>query len=373
MTEKERYLRTGDAALFRLSFLCDPHFVWQRLKAVRSWREGRRRVQDVLRLLRWRLQDRVFDLRLRAAPAGSTKRVKPAPLPPCPSESLPRPHVHLSWNIHIACNYDCPYCWFHGHWHEFGKAANLVLAPDAWQRHWERFNARCGPAHIDIAGGEPFTYPGFLDILERVCKNNTCDVTTNLSLPVEPFLARMDPARVALSASFHPESAGDPQAFIEKLLRLRQAGFRAEAFVVAWPPTLLRMQELVGRFREHGIALNVQPFRGEWRGRAYPRGYTAAARALLERLIQGGLQDQPATEDAQRVLTYQLAEKPTSGRLCNAGVLYGRIQANGDVTRCAQGGRLIGSFLSEDFRLCEKAEPCPFPNCPCINEMSYIL
>jgi MoaA/NifB/PqqE/SkfB family radical SAM enzyme len=332
-------------------------------------------------------EDLVIDARLRASRLLHAWRARrPAsvadmvPNPASPMETHPPCRIHLSWNIHIECNYDCSYCWFHDHWQEF-KAGNRYLPAADWKRHWERFNARYGPAKVDIAGGEPFTYPGFLDILETVGKNNVVLISTNLSWGVERFIARIDPSRVQISASFHPAYV-DPRVFLDKIVRLRRAGFHASASLVAYPTYLHRLLEVVDLFARRGVHLDVQPFRGLWKGRVYPDSYTPAVKSLMERLMSGrhvresypGYPEETLTnrfDTSPLAIEYQLGRKSTLGVRCNAGVLYGRLQSDGAVTRCAQGG-FVGDFFDEGFRMGETAEPCPFRFCDCINEVVHI-
>ena len=55
----ERYLRTNDPKLFRLSFLCDPVFVANRFRTLRSWRDFHYRTRNVFRLLTQKLLNKI--------------------------------------------------------------------------------------------------------------------------------------------------------------------------------------------------------------------------------------------------------------------------------------------------------------------------
>lgn len=351
-------------------------------------RDVRTAMQQAWRRLRAIQRDRIFDARLTSARLAFAARRRVAsrtmeqiPEPPSPIERNPLCRYEFSWNIHVACNYDCTYCWFHDHWDEF-KANNIYRPAEEWTRHWARFNERYGPAKIDIAGGEPFTYPQFLEILEAIGKKNVIVISTNLSWGVERFLQRIDPDHVEIAASLHPEFVGSEQVFLEKLIKLRKAGFHANASLVAYPPFLPRLHDILEPFLSRGIFVDVQPFRGEFDGRLYPQSYTRGSERLVGDMIGGAyrkefypeLELKPKThriETSPLVLEYQLGRKSTLGIPCNAGVFYGRIQSNGDVTRCAQGG-YVGNFLSDDFTMGREAEPCPFKHCDCINEIVYI-
>lgn len=333
----------------------------------------------------------VFDLRSDMALARlmsgfkPSRRPDPVPNPPSPARGNPPAAVQLSWNIHAACNYDCPYCWFHGHWDDF-SGGNVYLPPGEWAGHWDRFNDRCGGAEIYIAGGEPFVYPGFEQIVARLSKRNVVFVITNLAWAPASVIGKLDPAKVAFSASFHHQAAGSADAFAEKVASLRRAGFHAGASIVAYPPFLRQLPDWVDAFMARGIYPVVQPFRGEWRGRAYPAAYSRQGRRLVEWLARGefvgkygplawraaggGRTDtERKTDDFAR--EYQLAPRVTRGALCNAGRSYGRLQFNGDMIRCSQGG-YVGKFFDRDFNMGAGAQACPFRFCECGNEVVYV-
>jgi len=392
---------------FRLSLLLSPSYLNQRRKQIHSFGDLFLRIKNIFvyshQLIRartgeWReaavqavrkplgaRRDKILDRELRQSRVRFASRPRAAggylPNPPSPVERNPLCRYELSWNTHVSCNFDCSYCWFHGHWEEFAPLNRYVPAAD-WKRHWARFNAKHGPAKIDIAGGEPFTYPQFLEILEDLGRKNVVVVSTNLSWGVERFIAHVDPDHVEISASFHPEFAGAPEAFLEKITRLRKAGFHANVSLVAYPAFLPRLLEFVDLFLSRGILLDVQPFRGMWEGRLYPQSYTADSKALLEKIIDGahrgeyypGLPPERKihrVEATSLVLEYQLGRKSTRGVACNAGVFYGRLQPHGDVTRCSQGA-YVGNFFDENFGFWPQAEPCPFKQCDCVNEIIYI-
>ncbi len=307
----------------------------------------------------------------------------PVPDPPPPSASGARPDVMLSWNIHAVCNYDCPYCWFHGRWGEFAGRA-VSLPPEEWMEHWDRFNDGHGKAEIYIAGGEPFVYPRFPELLSRLSRRNTVYVITNLAWdPADA--AGLDPGKVGFSASYHCAAAGPAEVFAGKVCRLRSAGFSTALSIVAYPPYLPSLPGMVDAFMSRGINPVVQPFRGEWRGGRYPEAYSPAEKRLVAWLSRGGYlsaypesaRRRAADEAAARGggedfgREYLLAPFRTRGLPCNAGRDYGRLQFNGDMIRCSQGG-YVGNFLEPDFSMSSVARPCPFRTCECVNEVVYV-
>lgn len=418
---------------FRLGLLLSPRYFIPQLRSIRSAGELARRILDLLRYLEflevnsrggfrgrghraavrfasalggtlsWArvasvkalsflirpvhvLSDRRYDAALAAAWAGFGPSREPQPVinPPSPVDRNPHAKLHLSWNIHISCNYDCAYCWFHGHWKDFAR--NNLYAPAAdWIPYWKRFNGRHGPAKVDIAGGEPFTYPAFQEILAALAQDNIVTVSTNLSWAPERVIGTVDPAKTEFSVSFHPDFV-PVDVFIEKIIKLRRSGFHTNASLVAYPPFLTRLPDWLDAFVSRGIYLTIQPFRGEWKDRVYPSSYTRSASGLVDRLIRGEYPARYAPEtvraltvnsassgipDIPLTLKYHLQRCSPLGKPCNTGVLYGRLQNNGDVTRCAQGG-YVGNFFKDDFKMGTEPLPCPFHHCDCSNEMIYM-
>lgn len=394
---------------FRLRFFFAPGYLAARLHEIRSVRDFTSRFFNIFiyiakhALLKpakavvwallvkpsWVIMDAVSDATLSTTIDKFQPRRIPRPVKNPPSKDTVGIHkcVRLSWNIQIACNHDCPYCWFHGKWQEYqGKA--VILSAKEWSTHWSRFNDRYGPAHIDIAGGEPFTYPGFIDILAMLSMRNTILAITNFAWDPSKVIGRIDPAKVDFSCSFHPEFAPSPEVFADKVARLREAGFYANVSIVAYPPYLKRLAEWSDAFFSRGIYLTVLPFRGWWKGRYYPTAYTATGRRGLDWFMNGEFlrfypeevvcAAFPARISECKTLIrgriakeYQLNLKQTKETLCNSGKLYGRLQFDGNMLRCSQGGH-VGNFLSEDFRMHDDAKPCPHSNCECINEVIYL-
>jgi hypothetical protein len=290
--------------------------------------------------------------------------------------------IHLSWNTHIACNYDCTYCFFHGHWDELA-AHNKVRRPEEWELFWNRFNQRFGSARVDIAGGEPFTYPGFFRILRHLTRSNYASISTNLSWNVDPVIRQIDPKRVVLNASFHPEYA-DRDEFLEKVIRLRQAGFHISVSYVIWPRVWHRVPSDFAAFLKHGIYCGAQPFRGTFWGLKFPEDYGVVTKWLMKEMIEDRLWfrlipscpeyrdlETPRDDVTSLVVEYQLGRKSVYGKACNTGRIYFRLESDGRALRCAQGG-FIGNVFDEDFALWSEARPCEFQKCECINEMLYV-
>ena len=50
--------------------------------------------------------------------------------------------ISFNWDIHLACNYKCPYCWWHGKEEEINKKnfyVNIDKVIDAWSEEEDTF------------------------------------------------------------------------------------------------------------------------------------------------------------------------------------------------------------------------------------------
>ncbi|HOW27049.1 MAG TPA: radical SAM protein [Elusimicrobiota bacterium] len=257
--------------------------------------------------------------------------------------------VRFTWNIHWSCNYRCSYCFFDTHWEEYGKR-NVYKTVEEWMECWTRIHQKYGRCFLTINGGEPFTYPNFVELIHRISQIHwPINITTNTSVVLDKFIKTVDPAKVSLSISFHPQYHTIDD-FIDRLFRLRQSGFTEGCLnFVAYPPFLPDLQRYVDRFTALGESLKVIPFIGEYKGVRYPDGYNADEKKVL------GMTDS------------WVAQKQHKGMLCRAGQMAGLLLPDGNVARCGQIGdrHIIGNFFDKDFQLLPEPMPCDVEFCPC--------
>ena len=258
-------------------------------------------------------------------------------------------NVWFEWNITYHCNYRCPYCFFDGKWEEYGPRT-VFLSPGEWEARWKRIADMYGEVFLVVSGGEPFTYPGFADIVAAVSKMHYMNISTNGTGDLDEFVTKADPERVSLTLAFHPEYA-ELGSVIKRVKKLRKKGFRIEYInLCAWPPYVERIEDYVSKAGAEGVMLKVIPFCGLYEGKVYPDSYTGREKSVL------GLDSEWEKSVSRK------------GSLCMAGYRTALIYPDGKVARCGQMGEkyLIGNFFEDGFALLPGPAQCLAQRCPCL-------
>ncbi|MFH1283897.1 MAG: radical SAM protein [bacterium] len=264
------------------------------------------------------------------------------------------------WDIHYACNYRCPYCWFDGRWHELSRQ-NKYLPLDEVLKPWKDIYERYGPAHIELIGGEPFIYPRFAELIRELSQMHTIGITTNLSVDPGKFIKQVDPSKVKVTPTFHPLFA-DFDKFVRSSLLLKGNGMSYQVNYLAYPPHLKLLKYYMNKFNEYNLKLFIMTFWGKYNGTDYPQSYTQEEKRLIEPYL-GNRQGEK----------FQLEPKQVKGKLCRAGQIYATIKADGLVFRCGGScSELIGNLFSDTFKLLNAPSSCKSEFCPC-NEWASLL
>jgi MoaA/NifB/PqqE/SkfB family radical SAM enzyme len=280
--------------------------------------------------------------------------------------SIPPKRVFLTWDIHYGCNYNCSYCNTPKPWNPPGswdrnRDKVAYLEANRWLKIWEDIYRRYGSCEIHITGGEPFTYPSFLELIRDLSKMHTLEIITNLCSDVNDIIATVTADRVRIGTTFHPEFA-DLEEFLKKHLILREHGFDTWANYVAYPPQLDKMAQYKKEFDKLGISFNIQPFMGYFQEREYPMGYTDSELSYLK-----GCYD---NDDIVNKKTVEWktgsGQKNTKGKPCRMGQMYAKIYPIGDAYRCcANKAEKIGNLIDGTFKLLEEPLPCESEHCFC--------
>lgn len=268
--------------------------------------------------------------------------------------------VSFNWDMHYACNYRCPYCWFYGKWQQMADQ-NKYPPLDRILKIWENIYNKYGCAHIELIGGEPLIYPNIIQLVKGLSVFHRIGITTNLSVEVNDFVRQIDASFVQVCGSFHPAFA-DLEKFLKRAVLLKEKGFGNKIFYVAYPPQIKMLPYYEEKFKQHGILLSVLTFWGQYNGVSYPQGYTEEEKSVIHPYL--------GTREGEK---FQLEPKAVKGRLCRAGQLYANIKADGTVYRCGgSSSQVIGNFFQEDFKLLDKPLACEAETCPC-NEWAGLI
>jgi len=257
------------------------------------------------------------------------------------------PINNIIWNMTRKCNFRCEYCYFP---HDNTPVTETLPVEkikkflDGTGRKWT----------VGMTGGEPFIYPGFVDVCQTLTETHNLGVDTNLSVSskVKEFAERIDPARVddlyvALHIQERERIKGVP-AFIENARLLLDKGFTVIVNYVVHPTLEHRFLEDRAFFASHGIAITPRPFRGEFEGRRYPEAYGDRAAAIFA--------DNP--EQGKKV-AFNFFGVP-----CTAGMTLLRMEPDGTIFRCPGDKTILGNVMDE-VDIYDGPELCTKKRCPC--------
>lgn len=189
------------------------------------------------------------------------------------------------WHYSAQCDYRCDYC-YHSvdGWENLQRCQGKLRTAEECCRAWEAVHAAQGRCRIQLAGGEPFLEPGFINMMAGVSRLHAMHITTSLSQPVDRFIASVDPRQIEINATYHPRYA-DIVVFAERVEQLRGAGFSCGACYLAHPLQMREMLNYKKFLLARGIPLAIAAFRGMHEGKKYPEAYTPQERQWYRRVV----------------------------------------------------------------------------------------
>ena len=270
----------------------------------------------------------------------------------------------------------------------FGGEHRFMSAVDAhlWLDALDRIARKHGRMFASFCFGEPMADPMVRRLMGALANDgHMIDVVSNIVQPIDTwreFAALMPDPRsrdnVGVATSFHPHywlqrnAPADPSIalnlFLSKRLDIRrETGFRVGTAIVIGHPDWIDDGSLE-RWVETLISANVHHdvihFDGFAIGGKYPEAYTLKQREKLRELMG------PSFD----VNTDDMIHNWQPGRYCRSGADYVNIAPNGDILRCAMGGRPLGNILDgDDVTLNHGPTPCPFDACPCPGMWEYLM
>ncbi|NTU66615.1 MAG: radical SAM protein [Candidatus Moranbacteria bacterium] len=275
------------------------------------------------------------------------------------------------WLLNMECNFECPYCFYDdsqrslktrvGDWvreripainpykTRFIKADEIGNFFDKTDKRW----------WIIISGGEPFVYPHFIEVVKRLSKKHLITIGTNLSLPIDKFIQEIDPKNiwsfyVSLHLGERERKGSSADELLEKVKKLRDAGFRVEINFVAYPPLIPRFKEIKDKFSAEGFEIEAKVFRGVYDGKSYPDNYSEEERDIFYDSIPSEIDKAASFENLS------FMDVP-----CTAGKNLIRINPNGSITRCPHDHENLGNIFTGKMNLHDKVKKCRVPYCKC--------
>lgn len=289
----------------------------------------------------------------------------------------------FTWDIHYSCNYYCTYCFFKDEWKEKSKF-NVYPGIDKWVEVWNGIYDKYGSCNIHITGGEPFTYPGIMELVSKLVVNHTIGFDTNLSFSPAEFLAKVtNPEKVSFSSAYHPDFEQLTE-YLNKLESLRNAGCKLSGFnFVAYPPVLSKLEEYKNKAKERGLDITVMPYRGFYNDKEYPGAYTPLEKAIVEGKNIADVQDEVSNQDQKEESEVNRPTKDMlewygddnnsrEGKMCKMGEVYAKVHPNGNAHRCCmtwENWGLLGNLLDGSFKFYDNPRPCPYAKCSCSSAM----
>ena len=315
-----------------------------------------------------------------------------------------KPEIEINWLINDFCNFSCTYCYPGLRKNEFSGIRDIQTIVDGFDR--------IGPELlIYISGGEPFLFPSFVELCDKLTQRHTISMNTNLAhKDVIRFAENINPEKVrCVHCSMHiqeRERLGLIQDFIQKYKLLEGKGFYVFASYVLYPPLMKRFKEDYEYFKSQGIILRPKVFRGlyyRFEGqnfriprlvrrvinclspklysnifvRRYPEAYSKDEKEMILYYINKSQEDgsfninhEHDIEDGRLSDVYLdqffVDGFPSfKGSFCLAGKNFFRMTPEGEVYRCYDEKRYLGNLFEGDITVFKEPAKCVSEACSC--------
>ena len=279
--------------------------------------------------------------------------------------------ILTDWELNIFCNFSCDYCLnskdrraknkkYTGH----ENIEQIVDFFDKSSRTWL----------IHMSGGEPFIHPSFIELCSKLTKKHYISINTNLtSSSINNFIETIDPSRVAfIHCSLHYEERirhNLINSFIDKFNQLKSRKYNSFVSQIFYPPSIGNFEAISTLFKNENIVIRPKAFSGFIGKKQYSAAYTNEEKALFAEYSR--LADSQDHVSLFQIEPCLVGKYSTSGDLsfkglpCDAGKTFVQIKCNGDIVRCHASKKPLGNIFKGTMTLSEKADLCPFSECPC--------
>jgi molybdenum cofactor biosynthesis enzyme MoaA len=233
------------------------------------------------------------------------------------------------------------------------------LAPDEWFSVWQKIYNKYGTTSIQITGGEPSVYPRFFEVMGNVGKMHNVELQTNLSFDPKELIDNVSTEYVSrVGGSFHPQYA-EFGAFLDKMVKLQEAGFKVEINYVAYPPLLKDAQARIDQAKARNVQLSILSFQGEYQGKKYPENYNEEEKVILKKLnVSSGESAEAMVDwDIEKKKIGAVEQAPTPLRVCRMGQMYTWIKPDGEAMVCCKSPQYWAILLIRPLTFWMKRAP----------------
>ncbi len=257
----------------------------------------------------------------------------------------------IYWNVTDYCNYSCPQCVGHAPKIK-GKYAPQSIHVPQLKNFLAGFNYKL---RFHLTGGEPLIVENIVEAMEAITQNHYFSLVSNLSTPAVVEMAnKINPEKVELIiASAHTielEKNNSTNSFISYCQLLLNKGFNLKVTEVGYPFRINKVHYYKELFRDNGINLLFDPFRGDWKGKQYPEAYTDEEKSIFN------FDDfMPMSSSAFKRF----------GQPCNAGYNIAVANSEGKLQPCIFVHKEIGNLYDNKVNIGKNLINCPLEFCAC--------
>jgi len=230
--------------------------------------------------------------------------------------------IHI--DITYACNYRCEYCY------QTEDERKMHLSETVYENFFKFLKSRKETFNVHLIGGEPFLYPKFYEMCERIIfMGHKVSLTTNFSLPKEKLQKFIDITKGKISffeISIHPTQIKDLDEFFEKLRWFKsESGLDFDDFqlnCVLSEDNFSQTKNLKQRVESEGFKLNVQRM---FEGDNY---YT------YNDEIEEYLRSEKCVDIPLSLIRECKEDKGICGTACRCGNKFFKVLIDGKIKRC---------------------------------------
>lgn len=287
--------------------------------------------------------------------------------------------MEANWLINDFCNFDCIYCYP-------GSKKNKFIGLHDYQKIIDGFNRTGLRWLIYISGGEPFLFPNFVELCEKLTEKHIISLNTNLShKDVFRFAECISPERVrCFHCSLHiqeREKHKSVKDFIYRYKFLESKRFYVYASYVLHPLLLNRFRDDYAYFKSEGIILRPKIFRGTFGRfmlrRTYPDAYSKKQKKMIISYIEQSQKDGDFNiSHKEDTIKGRLSDvyldklfinglPSFKGRSCLAGKNFVRLTPEGNAYRCYNENQCMGNLFDGTVKFLDNPQICESEFCVC--------